>query len=336
MKQELFNIGEYGDNYDGIDRLDYKELENLNGDNIFLAFLKENENVSLNTVAAINGRIYNFNTHKFIKEDTCITYARTFSDIMPTTIWRLVHIVNHDIVSVDIDDYKSYLIDNFDDWYHDKTEKGAKEKILKHGYITPSFKKMNILTEQNLKNINGSNIFLAILEKANKGQDFRETYQNDSQMMQITYEEIDTLAKILKDMVQSKKILLHPNMDMETFLAYFKLMAKEDLDRYWNIKMTTKDITANFIASINGHVFNFCTNQYLNLDNVDINYVAPIDKLISDKQWHLSFSDSGKLKCLAIDESAIDTLTAFQITYSEEIDKSAKARVLKNGYQIKS
>lgn len=48
MKQELFNIGEYEGVYEDIDRLDYRKLEDLNGDNLFFAFLKENEEVTLN------------------------------------------------------------------------------------------------------------------------------------------------------------------------------------------------------------------------------------------------------------------------------------------------
>ena len=74
MKQELFNIGEYEGIYEDIDRLDYRKLEDLNGDNLFFAFLKENEEVTLNCVAAINHKIYNFNTHKFIGDNVEITF----------------------------------------------------------------------------------------------------------------------------------------------------------------------------------------------------------------------------------------------------------------------
>ena len=42
MKNEYFNIGDADYSYDNIDRLNAKDLENLNGDNLFLAFLKEN------------------------------------------------------------------------------------------------------------------------------------------------------------------------------------------------------------------------------------------------------------------------------------------------------
>lgn len=337
MKHELFDIGEYGAMYDGIDHLDYKELENINGDNLFLAFLKENGNISLNSVAAIDGNIYNFNTHKFIDNDTEITYARAFSDIMPSTIWRLIHIVNHDIISIDIDDYKSYLIENFDKWYHNKTEEDARGKMLRNGYLTPTFQKLTSLNKETLEHIDGSNIFLAILEKVEKGpKSFREYFQNDRRMMEVTYDGVDICAKLLKSMVKSKEINLPENVSLEAWLDMFKLRAIEDLNRYWYIKMNTNPTTANFIASINGHIFNFCTNQYLNLDEVEINYAAPIDELLSANQWNLSYSDSGKLKCLAITEDAIDTLSTFQFTNSEKVDKTAKAKILKHGYQIKS
>ena len=128
MKQELFNIGEYKEVYEDIDRLDYRKLEDLNGDNLFFAFLKENEEVTLNCVAAINHKIYNFNTHKFISDNVEITFARSFSDIMPATIWRLIHVVNHDIVSIEIDDYKSYLVENFYERCHYKRKKMSKQK----------------------------------------------------------------------------------------------------------------------------------------------------------------------------------------------------------------
>lgn len=335
MKQELFNIGEYEEVYKDIDRLDYRKLEDLNGDNLFFAFLKENEEVTLNCLAAINHKIYNFNTHKFIDDNAEITFARSFSDIMPATIWRLVHIVNHDVVSIEIDDYKSYLVENFYEWYHDKKEENAKAKILRNGYILQFNKNLRILNRKNLRNINGSNIFLAILEKVNKGTDLQECLQDNIHMMEITYDGIEISAELLKGMIETGKINLPQDTDLNTWIEEFKSLATEELDKYWYLKLNASEVTANFISSINGRIYNFCTNEYLDLNEVDINYAAPIEELLTPNEWSLSYSVSGHLKCLTIEESAIEVLSTFQHTKSNEIDKLAKAKVLKNGYNIK-
>ena len=42
MKKEYFNIDNYGEIYNNIDYLNPNDLKNINGDNIFLAFIKEN------------------------------------------------------------------------------------------------------------------------------------------------------------------------------------------------------------------------------------------------------------------------------------------------------
>ena len=40
MKKEYFNIDNYGEIYNNIDYLNPNDLKNINGDNIFLAFIK--------------------------------------------------------------------------------------------------------------------------------------------------------------------------------------------------------------------------------------------------------------------------------------------------------
>lgn len=161
-----------------------------------------------------------------------ITFARSFLDIMPATIWRLVHIVNYDIVSIEIDDYKSYLVENFYDWYHDKKEKNAKAKILRNGYIPQLSKNLRILNRENKKNISGSNIFLAILEKVNKGNDLQECLQDDIHMMEITYDGIEMCAEILKGMVKTGKINLPKDADLDIWIEDFKSLATDELDKY--------------------------------------------------------------------------------------------------------
>ena len=231
---------------------------------------------------------------------------------MPATIWRLIHVVNHDIVSIEIDDYKSYLVDNFYEWYHDKNEENAKTKILRNGYIPQLSKNLRILNRENLKNISGSNIFLAILEKVNKENDLQECLQGDIHMMEITYDGIELSAELLKGMVESGKINLPQDTDLDTWIEEFKLLAADELDKYWYLKLKENEVTANFISSINGHIYNFCTNEYLDLDEVDINYAASVEELLTPNEWSLSYSASGHLKCLTIEESAVDILSSFQ------------------------
>lgn len=117
MKQELFNIGEYEGVYEDIDHLDYRKLEDLNGDNLFFAFLKENEEVTLNCVAAINHKIYNFNTHKFIGDNVEITYdgiemcAEILKGMVKTGKINLPKDADLDIW---IEDFKSLATDELD------------------------------------------------------------------------------------------------------------------------------------------------------------------------------------------------------------------------------
>lgn len=331
MKNEYFNIGDADYLYDNIDRLNAKDLENLNGDNLFLAFLKENNQTTLSCLSAIDGRIYNFNTHKFINDNSEILFARAFSDIMPNSIWRLVYIVSHDIITVDIDDYKSYLVENFEEFYKGKIEENAKGRILKNGYITHKFKKINYLNQKNLKDINGTNIFLAILENINI--QVSNGYQKSQNLIDITYEGINTSAKILESMIDSEELKLPDSITKVEFINNFKKLAKKDLDAYWNTEIKKDAITANFIASINGHIYNFCTNEYIN-NGIEINYVKPLKSILPKNKWQLSYSKSGALNCIVIDEDYLDVLVAFECEHKDDIDKFAKSKVLRNGYQI--
>ena len=122
--------------YDDTDYLDKNEIEHITGDNIFLAFINTYGIAYLNMIASINGKIYNFNLHKYIDEKSEILYAVAFSDIMPSEIWRLVHITNYDLISIDIDDDKYYLIDQFEENYMGLIDKKAKAKVLRNGYKT--------------------------------------------------------------------------------------------------------------------------------------------------------------------------------------------------------
>lgn len=329
MKREYFNIGNYKDIYQNIDHLNPDDLENITGNNLFLAFLKENGETSLNCIAALDNQIYNFNAHKYINENTEILYARSFSEIMPSNIWRLTYIVNHDLITIDIDDYKYYLFEQFGEMYNGVTDKNAKKIVLQNSYKMPKLKPLN---RENLKNINGSNIFLAILEKSNIQKE--NSYLNQSEIMQITYEGIDTTAKILRSMIENKNLTVKEGVNIDQIIEYYKIEALENLNRYWYIKLNENSQTANFIASINGRIYNFCTGEYLNYYKTDINYATPLNWLIPDNKWKLSYSKSGNLTCLTVDEDMVDVLIDFQNKNSDKIDKEAKTKVLRNGYKI--
>ena len=139
MKQENFNLDDFGDFdkiYEDIDRLEEKKVENITGDNLFFAFLKNNGVISLNFIACINDKIYNFSSHKYLDDNSEILFAKSFSDIMPSEIWRLIHIANYDLISIDVDDDKYYLIDWFEENYMGLIDKKAKAKVLRNGYKT--------------------------------------------------------------------------------------------------------------------------------------------------------------------------------------------------------
>ena len=140
MKQENFNLDGFGDFdkiYEDIDCLEEKKVENITGDNLFLVFLKNNGVISLNFIACINDKIYNFSSHKYLDDNSEILFAKSFSDIMPSEIWRLIHIANYDLISIDVDDDKYYLIDWFEENYTGLIDKNAKTKVLRNGYKTP-------------------------------------------------------------------------------------------------------------------------------------------------------------------------------------------------------
>ena len=331
MKKEYFNIDNYGEIYNNIDYLNPNDLKNINGDNIFLAFIKENLRTSLNSVAAIDGKIYNFNTHKYLSDSTEILYAKAFSDIMPKEIWDLVYIVNYQIISIDVDDNKCYLISEFEKSYQNTYDKNAKKRILKNGYFTPKFQKMAILNKQNLENIKSSNIFIAVLENISSSD---KSFSEEENLIDITYEGIDEIALILESMLQNGEIIFPKGVSKESWIETFKNKATDELDRYWYFKTNVGQKVANFIASINGNIYNFCTNEYLDFNKTKINYVKPLKELIPENKWKLSYSKSGKLTCLTIDEEYLEQLIEFECLHDEEYDKKAKTKVLKNGYKI--
>lgn len=336
MREEYFNIGEYGAMYDDIDRISAHDIDKINGDNLFLAFLKEDNETDLCIVAAIDEHIYNFSTHKYISPNTDILYARSFSDIMPSNIWRLVHIVNYDLVSIDIDDYKSYLFENFEKFYKGKIDKNAKETILRHGFITKNYARMELLNKNNLEAIDGSNIFLAILENIYKDNDIYNSFYDKEHMMEITYEGVNHLSKLLKDMIESKNLILPDEVSIEEWLENFTNQAIDDLDWFWYLKINSNLISAHFIASINGNVYDFCADEFVDFNKTEINYAESLDNIIPREKWSLSYDGSGKVNCLLIDDSVVDVLAGFQIINGETIDKNAKSKVLRNGYQFKS
>lgn len=333
MKQEYFNIDDYDEIYDNVDHLNPDELETINGDNVFFAFLEKQDMISLNCVAAIDGQIYNFHQHKYLEKNTKIVFAKSFSDIMPSDIWRLIHIVNYDIISIDIDDNKSYIFDWFEEYYKGMTDINSENKILRNGFITPKFKRIEILNKQNLININDSNIFLAILENSTSKDDYQ--YFENENLIKITYEGIDLLSKFLKDYVKKTDMHLPAGTTLESWIEKFKKQAIYEMDKYWYSKMNESNITANFIGSINGNIYNFCTNKYLDYNQTKINYATPIKEILPKDKWRLSYSDSGRLTCITVDDDYIDTLIEFECNNNSKIDKEAKTKVLRNDYKIK-
>lgn len=139
MKQKNFNLDDFENFdrvYEDIDHLDENKIENITGDNLFLAFLQINGIISLNFIACIDDKIYNFSSHKYLEDDTVILFVRAFSDIMPAEIWRLIHITNYDLISIDIDDDRYYLIEQAEERYMGLIDKDAKTKVLRSAYKT--------------------------------------------------------------------------------------------------------------------------------------------------------------------------------------------------------
>ena len=124
------------------------------------------------------------------------------------------------------------------------------------------------------------------------------------------------------------------NMNLDEYLEEFKNKAYDNLDNYWHMVFNSKDTYAHFIASINGHIYDFCENEFINLNRISINYAISLDELAQNCNFSLSYNEAGKLVCLNIDEDMIDLLVAFQTVNSETVDKLAKTKVLKNGYKI--
>lgn len=324
MEKEYFNINDYGKIYKSIDYLNPNDLDMINGDNIFLAFLKDNP--SLNYIAAIDGKIYNFSTHKYITDE--ILYAKAFSDFVPKEIWRLIYIVNYNIITIDVDDDKIYLFEEFEEKYKGIYDKDAKKKVLKNGYMTQKLMKKSILTRDNLKNITDENIFLAILENVNHDSSLER-----EKLINITYEGIEDLAIILRSMIDSSEIILPKGNKTDEFIDEFKNQAIDELDKYWYFRINENQTIANFITSINGNIFNLCTNEYIN-NGIEINYVKPLKNILPKNKWRLSYNESGNLNCIVIDEDYLDTLVAFECEHKDDIDKFAKSKVLRNGYKI--
>lgn len=324
MEKEYFNIDDYDKIYKSIDYLNPNDLDMINGDNIFLAFLKDNP--SLNYIAAIDGKIYNFSTHKYITDE--ILYAKAFSDFVPKEIWRLIYIVNYNIITIDVDDDKIYLFEEFEEKYKGIYDKDAKKKVLKNGYMTQKLMKKSILTRDNLKNITDENIFLAILENVNHDSSLER-----EKLINITYEGIEDLAIILRSMIDSSEIILPKGNKTDEFIDEFKNQAIDELDKYWYFRINENQTIANFITSINGNIFNLCTNEYIN-NGIEINYVKPLKNILPKNKWRLSYNESGNLNCIVIDEDYLDTLVAFECEHKDDIDKFAKSKVLRNGYKI--
>lgn len=311
-------------NKDNVYYLNPNDLDDINEENLFLAFISNN----LNVLASIDGLIYNFNTHKYLNDEK-ITFAKSFKEVFPNNSWRLIYIINHGLIQVDLDDDKCYLLDEFTEKYQNIIDEKAKEKIIKNTYFLKDYIYLNA---KNLKNINNSNIFLAILEE-NKKVNLLEDLYNDENMMRITYEGVEDLALILKGMVKSGKINLN-DITIDEYLENFKNKAYDDLDKYWYAVFNSKNTFAHFIASINGHIYDFSENQFINLNRISINYAISLNELAPNCHFSLSYNEAGKLVCLNIDEDMIDLLAAFQTINSETVDKLAKTKVLKNGYKI--
>ena len=190
---------------------------------------------------------------------------------------------------------------------------------------------MAILNKQNLENIKSSNIFIAVLENISSSD---KSFSEEENLIDITYEGIDEIALILESMLQNGEIILPKGVSKESWIETFKNKATDELDRYWYFKTNVGQKVANFIASINGNIYNFCTNEYLDFNKTKINYVKPLKELIPENKWKLSYSKSGKLTCLTIDEEYLEQLIEFECLHDEEYDKKAKTKVLKNGYKI--
>ena len=117
-------------NKDNVYYLNPNDLDDINEENLFLAFISNN----LNVLASIDGLIYNFNTHKYLNDEK-ITFAKSFKEVFPNNSWRLIYIINHGLIQVDLDDDKCYLLDEFTEKYQNIIDEKAKEKIIKNTYF---------------------------------------------------------------------------------------------------------------------------------------------------------------------------------------------------------
>ena len=137
MQEADFNLPEDLDLYTDVDYLNKDKMDNITSDNLFLAFIKQKQELEFSVVAAIDDEIYNFSTHKFLDSTCNFTYASAFSDVMPREIWRLIYIRNYGIITVDIDDDKYFIIEEWIENNKNKFDPNAKDKITRNRYIPP-------------------------------------------------------------------------------------------------------------------------------------------------------------------------------------------------------
>ena len=274
----------------GIDRIDYHKLEKITSDNIFIAIL-ENDKRCAHLIASIDNKIYDFSKHVFLDDNTVIRYAKSFSDIMPDKIWRLIHINNYDIICIDIDDDEYYLIKQFEDAYYNFIDENAKSKVLKHNYNTKSL--FDYLPPDVAYNLTSEDIFLAII--------------NDNKIT-LTQEQIDFTISLLRMIINEDKLKLsNTTMDecIDLYLTYLKEVSDETCSK--NI---------NFVININNEVYNLTTHKYINLSS--INYMTPIDSILKENQWQLLYDLNSDLYMIYLNEDAIDSLIKFESNYKNK------------------
>lgn len=188
------------------------------------------------------------------------------------------------------------------------------------------------LTEKDVKNITGENLFLALIEpKKFATQEVIDFCKNNltkenikeilnSSLEEMKKQDLNSYFNALED-IEKRGI---ENVIAELQLEYF-----ERLEKYKENREIVTSSSLAFLALINNKLYDFIDSSYIDLNEYYINYAEPFNKYFENKDWDFTFFKKQNLIKISFNEEIDFIIDLFWGENIDKIDENAKNKIMK-------
>ena len=187
------------------------------------------------------------------------------------------------------------------------------------------------LTEKDIENITGSNLFLALIEPKKFATKEVIDFCNHNLTRENIEENLNSaLEKLKKTDMNSYVDALDEIEDrgLENIITELQLEYFERLQNYKEARRIVTSTSLAFIAPINNKLYDFIDSSYLDLNEYYINYAVSFDTYFTEEDWQfVCFNKQGIIK-LSFNNEIAFIIDLFWEENKNKIDSKASQKIL--------